>query len=69
MVVISFSSTSVFALIETDAFLDDGLIVLVQGYAGRFVVARPLEVAGLDFEHVVAAVPIFVDPVADRVAR
>jgi hypothetical protein len=36
--------------------------------AGLVVSARSLEAAGLDLEHVVAAIAVLVDPLADRVA-
>ena len=56
-------------LVEIDALLDDGLAVLVERDAGGVVTARQLEEAGLDLEHVVLAVAVLVDPLADRVAR
>src|SRR5262245_35339609 len=55
-------------LVEEDTLLDDGLIVLVQRNAARIEDARPLELARLDLEHVVAAVAILIDPLPDRVA-
>src|SRR5262245_55813714 len=56
-------------LVEEDALLDDGLIVLVQRDAARIEDARAFEMTGLHLEHVVAAVAILIDPFADRVAR
>src|SRR5262245_57529515 len=53
--------------VEVDAFLDDGLIVLVKRDPAAVERARTLEVPGLDFEHVVAAVPIQIGPFADRI--
>ena len=55
-------------LVEIDALLDDGLIVLVQRNAAEIEGARTTEVAGLDFEHVELAVAILVNPFADGVA-
>ena len=68
MVVISSWRRSGLALSSVDPLLDDGLVVLVQRNAAGVEGARALEVAGLDFEHVVAAVAVRVDPLADRVA-
>src|SRR6516165_2436571 len=56
-------------LVEIDALLDHGLIVLVHGNAGAVEGARPFQAAGLDRQQVVAAIAILVDPLADRVAR
>src|SRR5262245_30225892 len=54
--------------VEIDPLLDDGLIVPVQGKAAALERAGPLHAAGLDHEHVVAAVAVLVDPLADGVA-
>jgi hypothetical protein len=40
----------------------------VQRQAGGVVGARALEAAGLDFERVVAAVSVGIEPFADRIA-
>ena len=56
-------------LVEMEPLLEGRLIVEVQRQPGRVVGARPLErAARLDFEHVVDAVAVLVDPVADRIA-
>src|SRR5262245_11326218 len=55
-------------LVEIDALLDDGLVVLMQRNAAEVEGARPAEVTGLDFEHVELAVTILVDPFADGIA-
>ena len=68
MVVISLCEDVLVVLVEIDALLDDGLVVAVERHAARLVSARALEVAGLDFEHVVLAVTVGVDPSADRIA-
>ena len=54
--------------VEEQLLLDDGLFVGVQRKAVDVEIARALEVARLDFEHVVAAVTVLVDPFASRVA-
>src|SRR5262249_772545 len=56
-------------LVEPDALLDDGVAILVKRDSGDIVAARQLQVPRLDLEHVVFAVAILVDPLADRVAR
>ena len=55
-------------LIEIEALLEDRLVVVMQRQAGSVVVARPLETAGLHFEHVIAAVTILIDPSANGIA-
>jgi hypothetical protein len=55
-------------LVAIDALLEDRLIVEVERQAGLVVGAWALEATGLDFEDVVAAVAVGVDPAADRVA-
>src|SRR5262249_34368969 len=55
-------------LVEIEPFLHHGLIIAVQRQTGGVVGARPLHAAGLDFQHVVAAIAILVDPVADGIA-
>src|SRR5262245_47767679 len=53
-------------LVQVDSLFEDGLIVEVQRKAGEVVNARPFEwPSRLDFENVVAAVTVFVDPSAD----
>src|SRR4051812_32763250 len=56
-------------LVAIDTLLEDGLVVKMERQAGFIVSAWPLEAAGLDFEHIVGAVAVLVDPLADRVAR
>src|SRR5262245_13830549 len=56
-------------LVEIDPLLDDGLAVAVERDAGRIVAAWIFEETSLDFEHVVLAVAILIDPLADRIAR
>jgi hypothetical protein len=55
--------------IDVEAFLDDGLVVLMKWGAAVFVGARPLQASGFDLQHVVAAVAVLVDPVADRITK
>ena len=54
--------------VEVNPLFDDGLVVLVEGQSVFLEIARPLEIAGFDFEHVVAAVVILVDPLAGGIA-
>src|SRR5262245_18630694 len=54
--------------VDRDALLDDSLIIIVHRDAGRLEDARPFEVAGLDFQRVVFAVALGIEPLADRVA-
>src|SRR5438552_11033482 len=49
---------AVAGLVEIDALLDNGLIVLVQRQASAFIGAVALDVAGLDFQRVVFAVAV-----------
>ena len=57
-------------LVEMDSLLENRLIVEGERQAGRIIGTGSLErPAGLDFEHVVAAVAVLVDPFADRIAR
>src|SRR5712671_5965956 len=56
-------------LVAVEALLDDRFVVLVQRHAALVHGTRPLEVASLDFENVVAAVAVLIDPFADRIAR
>jgi hypothetical protein len=54
--------------VEVDPFLDDCLIVVMQRQTGAIVDARTFKgAARLDLEHVVTAIPVFIDPVADGV--
>src|SRR5258708_20932026 len=48
-------------LVQVQSLLDDGLAILVHWYAASIEGPRILKIAGLDFEHVVAAVAIRVD--------
>src|SRR5262249_25321541 len=59
----------VVGLVEEQPLLDHRLIVLVQRNSARVEDARPLERAGLDFEHAMAAAVIRIGPTSDRVAR
>src|SRR6266567_8409689 len=59
----------VVGLVEIDALLHQGLVVLVQRNAAGIEGARTLETAGLDLEQVETAAAVLIDPVADRVAR
>ena len=56
-------------LVEGDALLDDRLVVLVQRNAARLVGARPLEIAGFDFEGIETAVAVGIEPFADGIAH
>ena len=55
-------------LVEMDALLEDAFIVPVKRQAGGVIDAGTSEAAGLDFERVVAAVAVGIDPLADRVS-
>ena len=55
-------------LVEVDPFLDDRLVVAVQGQAAAVERARSPHPARLDQKHVVTAVSILVDPLADGIA-
>src|SRR5258707_5396188 len=54
--------------VDVDALLEHALIVLVQRQAACVIGARALEAAAFDFEHVVAAVAVLIDPFADRIS-
>src|SRR4051812_33002968 len=54
--------------VEIQPLLDHTLVVGVQRDAGGIIDARPLEMPRLDFEHVEAAIAIFIEPSADRIA-
>src|SRR5215510_16177590 len=56
-------------LVEVDALLDDGLVVLVKRQARAVEGTRTLDVTRFDDENVVAAVAVLVAPLADGVAR
>ena len=49
-------------LVEIDPLLDDGLIIGVERNAVRAENAGAFETTGLDFEHVVAAIAVLIDP-------
>jgi hypothetical protein len=53
-------------LVERDALVDNRLVVAMKRDAAGFVNAWALEVAGLDFERIEAAVVVGVEPFADR---
>src|SRR5262245_63622957 len=59
----------VLRFVEGDPLFEDGLIVGVQWNPGVVDDARTTEAARLDLEHVVAAVAILIDPLADRIAH
>src|SRR5205823_2076560 len=54
--------------VEIDPLLYDRLIVPVERKTRGLECARTLELARLDFEHVVAPVTVLVDPLADGIA-
>src|SRR6266700_2489292 len=54
-------------LVKKYPLLHHRLIVLMQGNAARVENAGTLQAAGLDFEHVVAAISVLIDPMADRI--
>ena len=56
-------------LVEIDSLLDDGMAVSMKRNSRGVVAPRQFHVPRLDLEHVVLAVAILVDPLADRVAR
>jgi len=56
-------------LVEVDALLNDGLVVSMQRDAAGVKDARSLHAAGLDFECVVAAIAIGVEPFADGITQ
>src|SRR6266700_2619066 len=56
-------------LVEKNPLLDDGLAVLMERNAAGIVAVRPLDVAGLDLEHIEPAVAVLVDPFADRITH
>src|SRR5262249_45649700 len=55
--------------VERDALLDDALIILVKRDTGRVVDARTLEAARFDFQHIVAAVAVLIDPGTERISE
>src|SRR5690348_5440591 len=55
--------------IKVDAFLNDSLVILMQRNAAGIEDARPAQIAGFDFERVVFAVVVVIDPFANRIAR
>src|SRR4051812_45087343 len=55
-------------LVGEDALLDHGLVVGMRRNTGGVQCPRPFEVPGLDLEHVIAAISVLVDPLADRMA-
>src|SRR5437660_1012560 len=54
-------------LVEEDALSDDRLVVGMGRQAGRVQGTGPFEVAGLDVEHVEAAVAVLIKPLANRI--
>ncbi len=55
-------------LVDVDAFLDDGLVVVVQRNAACIERPRAPKATCLDFQHVVFAVAVGIDPSPDRIA-
>src|SRR4051812_33099992 len=56
-------------LVEADALLDDGALVPVEWQAAAVIDMGTFYGARLDFENVVAAVAVLVDPFANRIAE
>src|SRR5262249_10305686 len=56
-------------LVEKDTLLEDSLVVFMKGNAADINGARPLKAACFDFEGIVAAIPILVDPFSVRKAE
>src|SRR5262249_58253364 len=56
-------------LVEVNALLDDGLIVLMQRNAGLIESALTSEMPRLDHERIEFSVAILVDPSADGIAH
>src|SRR5207245_6706620 len=56
-------------LVAVNPFLENGLIVKVERKTGGVIDARALEAARFDFEQVIVAVAINVDPPSNRIAR
>src|SRR5436190_12245154 len=56
------------AFVEIEAFLDDGLIVLVQRDAAGFERARSAHTAGLDPQLIETTIAAGIEPLAYRVA-
>src|SRR5207245_10507466 len=55
-------------LVEIDPLLDDGLIILMERNALGVVGVRRPDESGLDFEDVILAVAVLIEPFADGVA-
>src|SRR6516165_8825519 len=55
--------------IEVNSLFDDSLIILVKRETAALIGAGAFHVAGLDLEHVVAAIRVPIDPFSDRIAR
>src|SRR5438128_1145194 len=54
--------------VEVDFLLHDSAVVLVQRKSISIERSRTFEGAGLDFKLLIAAIAIFIDPFADRMA-
>ena len=54
--------------VEIKSLFEDRLIVAVERQTARIINAGALEISGLDFEHVILAVVVLIDPLSDRVA-
>ena len=55
--------------VEVDPLLDDGLIVGVQRQVAGIEGSGTAEAACLNFENIVAAIPVRIDPLADRITQ
>src|SRR5204862_522826 len=56
-------------LVEIDALRDERLVVAVEWNAGGIIGVWGTHGAGLDFEHVILAVAVLIDPFSDGIAR
>src|SRR6516162_6686535 len=56
-------------LVEVNALLNNGLIVIMQRDTGGIKDTGTLQAAGLDFKSVVAAVTVGIEPFTDRVTQ
>jgi hypothetical protein len=54
-------------LVEIKSFLGESLIVGVQWRTARFELAQPFEIPGLDLDHIIATIPVFIDPSAEGI--
>src|SRR5260370_17584727 len=56
-------------LVDVNPFLDDGLIVGMQGRAAGVERTGASQAARLHFENIVAAIPVGIDPLAHGIAE